>query len=160
MMNKIKEMNKLVLESPENTIKLRVLGYEYPSSRCYYDGNWLMIEIEANTQDVCWVKKSSSLTAFEMVKLYNWFVGLRPMSGEQRIEFIEGDIYFSFNRDEERLSVFLDYGLHPNADRYNYEKDSEIEISFRANADNLQKCVSFFLNCTKHFPIKNLSCPH
>lgn len=145
---------KLILRNHDDTFMLKILGHEYPNSNCYYDGNWLLIKVEVKTKDSHWVRESCSLTAFELVKISDWFMAFTSAGENSKIDFIEGDI--SFVKNEGCLNILLDYGLHPNALNYNFDNDSEQRVSFRADSNNLKKCCDFFVNSVKQFPVRNL----
>lgn len=130
----------MILRARGKSFEMEVLGYEFPSAIDYDDANWLNIKIRASDKDQSWEASDSCLLTYELIELKQWLE--RISKGEKvdpHIYFLEGELAFEFNSNDNELIVELNFNFHPKGGSYKYgdEGDKKYLISFPMEKGNL-----------------------
>ncbi|MDN3672967.1 hypothetical protein QWY99_07870 [Flavobacterium branchiarum] len=145
----------MLIKDTYKQFSLTINSYEFQFSKFKEDMNWLNITIYAQDDKNRWKNSGAFLNTFELVNLYDWFLKLRkdlPIS--KRINFLEHELSFSYERSKQILIVNLDFNFHPNKDKYIHGVDEEYKIYFDLKSLDLESIIDSLKEDLKKFPIR------
>ncbi len=146
----------MILIENDKSFRLKVVDFEFPSSKEYHDGNWLTIEVDVTDGDLRWEARDECLLAYELGYLRDWLSDLFQ-SGKDEIRFTENELSFRFIKEASQLVVVLDFHLHPKGQRYDYGEngDDEYLLYFDVNEKKVDGLINKLDQWLENFPVRN-----
>lgn len=140
----------MILRAKGKRFEMEVLGYELPSAIGYDDANWLNIKIRASDQYQSWEASDNCLLTYELIELKQWLERISEgKKVDSHISFLEGELAFEVNNDNNELIVELNFNFHPKGGSYKYGDDGDKKylISFPMEKGNLNayESINWFL---------------
>ena len=143
----------------EVKLEINVIGYEYEHSRDNDDSNWLIVQIyieRFNGQS--WSATDPCLRTMELVELREWLLSvLEKKVSLPKLYFMENELFFIHDGNG-NISIALDYALHPNWKKYDFNNDSEEVFNFLLDDDELKKLIIELDKLIILFPERKFDC--
>ena len=137
--------------------ELEVAGYEFKNANEYYDANWLKIKITAEDEVNSWSATDNCLLTYELENLSEWFRDLLKADEDQyEIEFMENELKFKFDSNNDRLSIILDFNLHPKGEMFEYGDDGDepYELEFTLNNKSIEGIIKNISDEIVRYPVR------
>jgi len=134
---------------------LNIKNYEFLNSDILEDLDWLNIEILVSDDFNQWKASGPYLRTLDLTKLYLWFIKLNEgKEVESRINFLENELSFEYKKDEQELSINLDFNLHPKGKKYDYNHDTEYKLIFELKNIDINIILKSLKKIINDFPIR------
>lgn len=146
----------MLIKDSYNQFSLIINSYEFQFSNFKEDLNWLNVTFYAQDHKNRWKNSGAFLNTFELVNLYDWFLALKnnSMLKNERINFLEHELSFSYERNEQLLIVNLDFNFHPKKNKYVYGIDEEYKIYFDLNSLELEPILYSLKEDIIKYPVR------
>ncbi|MCX2679366.1 hypothetical protein OOZ15_05370 [Galbibacter sp. EGI 63066] len=145
----------LSIRDKNKHFRLGILGYEFLDSDILEDLNWLNIEVYASDKNYQWKANGAYLTSTDLSKLYSWLSDIeKSREVDDRISFLEHELSFSYDKRNLKLSINLDFNLHPKGKNYDYTKDVEYQMKFELYDVNIHKVLKSLKKMIDDYPIR------
>ncbi|MDW3194993.1 MAG: hypothetical protein R8G66_21655 [Cytophagales bacterium] len=146
-----------ILGINSQTVELRITNYQFPQTPDRdYDGNWLNIYLDVDSELGKWQTTDPSLLTWEVEELINWFLTLSN-NGEpeyRHLEFIEPNLSFELlNYPTDPVKqIKLEFQLESRQRSANEE--DEYFVVFEVNKKNLKQLANDLTSQLKKYPMR------
>ncbi len=146
-----------ILGINSQTVELRITNYQFPeTSDRDYDGNWLNIYLNVDSELGKWQIIDPSLLTWEVDELINWFLTLsnNREPDYRNLEFIEPNLSFELlNYPTDPVKqIKLKFQLESRPKSAN--EDDEYFVVFEANRENLKQLANDLTSELKKYPMR------
>lgn len=134
-----------ILGINSQTVELRVTNYQFPeTSDRDYDGNWLNIYLNVNSELGKWQTIDPSLLTWELEELINWFLTLSNNREPEcrHLEFIEPNLSFELLNDTTDSVKQIKLVFHLESRPQSAKEDDEYYVIFEANREYLNQLAN------------------
>ncbi|HOF00857.1 MAG TPA: hypothetical protein PK385_00645 [Spirochaetota bacterium] len=143
------------IKNNNSSLQLKIVNYQFPETNDKdYDGNWLLVEIRVNIDDLNWKKTDPSLLTWEFNEISEWFYNLSKDINPKwkELVFIEPNIRFDYDKNDKKTVVIIYFDLELLPD--NWDKNKECFIKFELTKEDLYNIGKMFEEELNKFPIR------
>ena len=140
-------------DTDDNRLRLSIVGYEFPSKRCSWDANWLLVHAVVQHGSEQWEFTNPCLLTTELLELIDWLRAI-PDPDNQSISFLEPLLAFQYDTDEPRcIRLTLRGEALPEGQFSEGVRWGEgLRLTLRADAETRNRFVEHLVAEARAFP--------